>query len=73
MEFTAINIAVAVAMAWIGSMEWRLRHVRSEGEKLIDLKQEGIRVTQKEFSRDINRLEKKMDEIIKLLLSLKRD
>lgn len=70
MDINPLHIILPVIMAWMGSIEWRLRSMRTEAEKFIDLKQESLRVIQDELRKDITRLEEQIDKLTTALWSL---
>lgn len=69
-----ITLAAPLIVAWIGSVEYRLRKLhtiptRDEVDKSIELHQRDIRAMQKEFKEDLQaivvRLEKVADSLSK--------
>ena len=67
-----IEIGMGFLALWGGSLEYRFRHMRKETSELIDLKTESTKVIQERISRDVERLELKIDKLIALLLKTKK-
>lgn len=68
-----IGTAMPILMAWIGSIEWRLRTManefkdiptRNEVAEQIMVRQEAVKQAQKDLQEDVRRLETKIDKLL---------
>ena len=68
----AIGVVGAVVSLWAGSLEMRLRNMSNKIDKKasseevdykIDVKQEALRVMQRELKEDLSRIERKIDDL----------
>lgn len=78
MEPILVGLISTIVGLWLGSVEWRLRNMdtrmrnapsREEVEKQIDLKNEALRVMQKEIKEDVRDINKKLDALINAQLN----
>lgn len=74
------TITAGIIGLWLGSVEYRMRKVRERSEespkreevsKLIDLKQEALKVSHIDIKKDLEKLERKIDKLIDIQLNSK--
>lgn len=63
-----IEIGMGLFALWGGSLEYRMRYMKKDTAELIDLKTESTKAVQERISKDVERLELKIDDLIKMLL-----
>ena len=81
METLITGMIATIVSLWLGSLEWRLKNMdarlraapsRAEVNSTIDLKQEAIKVMQKELKDDIHDMKRHIEAIRDAVCPMKR-